>query len=123
METQTISTPRAKWGVRSNSPSPIAITSRDVTLLAHLASLRFLTAEQLGKLDGGSEQNVTRCLRALFDHGYVDQVGDPFVRRAYAITRKGARLLKEYGHLVDPSVRWSLKNQRAGARFIDHTLG
>jgi hypothetical protein len=59
METQTIPTSRAKWGVRSNSPSPIAITSRDVTLLAHLASLRFLTSEQLGKLDGGSEQNVT----------------------------------------------------------------
>src|SRR5260221_9097563 len=114
---------RAKWGVRSEAPSPIAITSRDLTLLAHLASLRFLTPEQLGKVDGGSEQNVTRCLRALFDHGYVDQVGDPFVRRAYAITRKGARLLEEHGHLVDPTVRWSLKNKRAGAQFIDHTLG
>ena len=123
METQTIPASRAKWGVRSASPRGIEITPRDVTLLAHLASLRFLTSEQLGRLDGGSEQNVTRCLRALFDHGYVDQVGDPFVRRAYAITRKGAHLLQEHGHLVDPTVRWSLKNKRAGGRFIDHTLG
>jgi len=123
METQTVLSSRAKWGVRSASPRGIELTPRDVTLLAHLASLRFLTSEQLGRLDGGSEQNVTRCLRALFDHGYVDQVGDPFVRRAYAITRKGAHLLQEHGHLVDPTVRWSLKNKRAGGRFIDHTLG
>jgi Replication-relaxation len=123
MDTLTPVKSRAKWGVRSAEPTPITITSRDLSLLAHLASLRFLTPEQLGKLDGGSEQNVTRCLRALFDHGYVDQVGDPFVKRAYAITRKGARLLNEHGHLVDPTVRWSLKNKRAGARFIDHTLG
>ncbi len=115
--------PRARWGIRVAEPPPIVITRRDVTLLAYLASLRFLTAEQLGNLDGGSEQNVTRCLRALFDHGYVDQVGQPFGRRAYAISRKGARLLREHGHLVDPSVRWSLKNKRAGARFIDHTIG
>jgi hypothetical protein len=47
---------------------------------------------------------------------------DPFVRRAYAITRKGAHLLQDHGHLVDPTVRWSLKNKRAGGRFIDHTL-
>jgi len=50
-------------------------------------------------------------------------VGDPFGRRAYGITRKGARLLNEHGHLVDPTLRYSLKNKRAGARFIDHTLG
>ncbi len=123
METQTVPTSRAKWGVRSASPRGIEITSRDVTLLAHLASLRFLTSEQLGRLDGGSEQNVTRCLRALFDHGYVDQVGDPFVRHVYAISRKGAHLLQEHGHLVDPTVRWTLKNKRAGGRFIEHTLG
>src|ERR1700682_4023629 len=123
METLVASRPRAKWGVRTAQPAPIVITKRDLGLLAHLAWLRFLTPEQLGTLDGGSEQNVTRCLRALFDHGYVDQVGEPFGKRAYAITRKGARLLNEHGHLVDPTVRWSLKNKRAGARFIDHTLG
>lgn len=114
---------RAKWGLRAATPAAITITQRDVTLLAHLASLRFLATEHLGKLDGGSEQNVTRCLRALFDHGFVDQVGNLFGRRAYAITRKGARLLREHGHMVDPTVRWSLKNQRSGGRFIDHTLG
>jgi hypothetical protein len=123
METQAIPASRAKWGIRSASPRGIEITPRDVTLLAHLASLRFLTSEQLGKLDGGSEQNVTRCLRALFDHGYVDQVGDPFVRHTYAITRRGSHLLQDHGYLVDPTVRWSLKNKRAGGRFIDHTLG
>lgn len=88
-----------------------------------MASLRFLTAAHLGRLDGGSEQDVIGCLRVLFEHGYVDQVGDPLVRRSYAITRKGTRLLQEHCHLVDPSVRWTVKNKCAGARFIDQTLG
>ncbi len=123
MDMLTVARSRSKWRVRSTAPAAITITPRDLNLLAHLAGLRFLAPEQLGKLDGGSEQNVTRCLRALFDHGYVDQVGDPFGRRAYGITRKGARLLNEHGHLVDPTLRYSLKNKRAGARFIDHTLG
>lgn len=118
----TLTRPRAKWGIRSPEPPPIIITQRDLNLLAHLAWLRFLTPEQLGTLDGGSEQGVSRCLRALFDHGFVDQLGDLFGRRAYALTRKGARLLNENGHLVDSRSRWSLRNKRAGAKFLQHTL-
>ena len=84
---------------------------------------RFLTAEQLAKLDGGSEQNVKRFyLRELFDLRLVDRVGDGFGQRAYAITAKGARLLREQGHRVPEDVRWSWNNKRAGARYIDHSI-
>jgi len=63
-------------------------------------------------LDGGSEQNVLRCLRALFDHGYLDRPlaqlaalpisgPRPFI---YALGRKTARALRENGHIVNAEI-------------------
>ena len=106
------------------------LTARDVTLLAHVARHRFLSSAHLCALDGGSPQNVLRCLRALFDHGYLDRPAAqkislsedgprPFV---YGLGKKGARALREHGGLIDIGVDWTEKNKRAGAIFIEHTL-
>jgi hypothetical protein len=106
------------------------LTARDVTLLAHVARHRFLSSAHLCALDGGSPQNVLRCLRALFDHGYLDRPAAqkislsedgprPFV---YGLGKKGARALREQGGLIDVGVDWTEKNKRAGAIFIEHTL-
>ncbi len=81
-------------------------------------------------LDGGSPQGVLRCLRVLYDHGYLDRPAAqklflledrprPFI---YALGKMGARVLREHGHRIDASVDWSEKNKRAGAVFIEHTL-
>ena len=107
------------------------LTSRDLTLLAHVARHRFLTSAHLAALDGGSPQGVLRCLRSLYDHGYLDRpkaqlatLRDegprPFV---YGIGQKGVRALREYGSRIDDQVDWSEKNKRSGAIFIAHTLG
>src|SRR5277367_2962296 len=101
--------PRAKLFRRSESPRGMELTARDLTLLAHVARHRFLSSAHLCALDGGSPQNVLRCLRALFDHGYLDRpaaqkVGlsedgpRPFV---YGLGKKGARALREQGDLID----------------------
>jgi hypothetical protein len=106
------------------------LTARDVTLLAHVARHRFLSSAHLCALDGGSPQNVLRCLRALFDHGYLDRPAAqkiglsedgprPFV---YGLGKKGARALREHGSLINIGVDWTEKNKRAGAIFIEHTL-
>ena len=106
------------------------LTARDLNLLAHVARHRFLSSAHLCALDGGSPQNVLRCLRALFDHGYLDRpaaqrVGlsedgpRPFV---YGLGKKGARALREHGDLIDDWRRLDRKNKRAGAIFIEHTL-
>jgi len=106
------------------------LTTRDVALLAHVARHRFLTSSHLALLDGGSPQGVLRCLRSLYDHGYLDrpkaqlatlhdQGPRPFV---YGLAQKGARALREYSHRIDTRVDWSEKNKRAGAIFLAHTL-
>jgi hypothetical protein len=106
------------------------LTTRDVALLAHVARHRFLTSTHLARLDTGSPQGVLRCLRSLYDHGYLDrpkaqlatlhdQGPRPFV---YGLGQKGARALREYGHRIDTRVDWSEKNKRAGAIFLAHTL-
>ncbi len=106
------------------------LTSRDLALLAHVARHRFLASTHFALLDGGSPQGVLRCLRSLYDHGYLDrpksqlatlhdQGPQPFV---YGLGQKGARALREYGHRIDNRVDWSDKNKRAGAIFLAHTL-
>ncbi len=115
---------------RSHKPRPIQITQRDIALLSHVSAHRFISSEQLAALDGGSEQNVRRCLKALFEHGYLDRPkaqlstlpitgARPFV---YGLTRKGARLLRDHGIEANISADWSENNKRAGNIFIDHTV-
>jgi hypothetical protein len=105
------------------------ITERDLHLLAQVGRHRFLSSAQLVALDGGSPQNVLRCLRALFDHGYLDRpksqlASMPLGPQAmvYGLAPKGARLLREHGHHLTGGGDWAEKNKRAGAVFLEHTL-
>lgn len=121
---------RSKRFVRSNRAAPMTLTPRDLKILANVARHRFLSTDHIARLDGGSEQNVSRCLRALFDHGYLDR---PIAQLAtlpitgprpmtYGLGKKGARLLHEVGYLVNGHGDWTEKNKRAGTIFIEHTL-
>jgi Replication-relaxation len=122
--------PRAKRFERRKTPPSFQFTSRDLSLLAHIARHRLVSSEHLGALDGGSEQNVLRSLRVLFDHGYVDR---PYAQLAhvpvtgprpmvYGLGRRGAQALREQGHRLPENTDWTERNKRAGAKFIEHTL-
>lgn len=121
---------RAKRFYRSEAPRPIKVTPRDINILARVAKHRMLSSDQLAVLDGGSEQNMRRCLRALFDHGYLDRPAAQLAQAAvtgpqpmvYGLTRKGARAVKEYQTLIDPELNWADKNRKAGSVFIAHTV-
>ena len=125
-----VSPKRAKRFYRSEAPRPMALTARDINLLAHVAKHRMLSSDQLALLDGGSAQNMRRCLRALFDHGYLDRPGAQLAQATitgpqpmvYGLTRKGARALREHETLIDPTLNWSDKNRKAGSVFIAHTV-
>jgi DNA-binding transcriptional ArsR family regulator len=123
MDTQTTFKARAKRLVRPKNPEPTGTPERALRLLAAVAQNRFCSTPQLAAFDGGSEQNVSRWLKALFQNGFLDRrrvsLSGPL---AYAITRKGAKLLREKGHLIDTTVDWTEKNKRAGGKFIEHTL-
>ena len=105
-------------------------TERDLQLLAHVGRHRFLSSTHLVALDGGSPQNVLRCLRALFDHGYLDRPKSQLASvplegpqpMVYGLAPKGARLLREHGHHLTGGGDWTEKNKRAGAVFLEHTL-
>lgn len=122
--------PRRKRFERSAAPAPMQLTERDLQLLAHVSRHRFLSSAQLAALDGGSPQNVLRCLRALYDHGYLDRPKaqlaalpiDGPAPMVYGLAPKGARALREYGHHLAGAGDWTEKNKRAGAIFIEHTL-
>ncbi len=115
--------PRAKRLVRPSEPKPTATPERALRLIAAVAQNRFLSTPQLTAIDGGSEQNVSRWLKALFQNGFLDRrrvsLTGPL---AYAITGKGAKLLREKGYLINTNVDWAEKNKRAGEKFIEHTL-
>lgn len=122
--------PRAKRFERRKIPPSFQLTNRDLSLLAHIARHRLVSSKHLAALDGGSEQNVLRSLRILFDHGYVDR---PYAQLAhvpitgprpmvYGLGRRGAQALREQGHRLSENTNWTERNKRAGAKFIEHTL-
>ena len=130
MPTAELTTPRRKRFERSAAPNPMQLTERDLQLLGHVGRHRFLSSAHLVALDGGSPQNVLRCLRALFDHGYLDRPKAQLASlplqgphaMVYGLAPKGARLLREHGHHLTGGGNWSEKNKRAGAVFLEHTL-
>lgn len=122
---------RAKRFERRDTPPNFQLTERDLALLAHVARHRFLSSKHLAALDGGSEQNLLRCLRVLFDHGYLDR---PYAQLAhvpatgprpmvYGLARRGAQALQDHRQQRAKSQSdWTERNKRAGAKFIEHTL-
>jgi len=126
----TVERPRARRFERRTLPAPFQLTDRDLAILSHVARHRFVSSEHLVALDGGSEQNLLRCLRVLFDHGYLDR---PHAQLAhlpitgpqpmvYGLGRRGAQALRAHGHGLHDGTDWTERNKRAGGSFIGHTL-
>src|SRR3990172_6704933 len=106
---ETMVRERRKFFERPEEPRPLRVTSRDIELLRNIARLRLASASQLAALDGGSAQNVSRALLALFENGYVErpvaQVASRLLYEGsrptiYCLTRKGASLLRQHGEEV-----------------------
>jgi len=127
-----VARPRGRLFARPEVPRPCRITPRDLGLLANLARLRLASGEQLAALDGGSEQNVSRALLALWEHDYVERLLGQVDRRLlysgsfpiiYGLTRPGAWLLRQHGYDVRRRLLYETdKQRRAGWRFIEHRV-
>jgi hypothetical protein len=123
---------RGRLFERPAQPRPLRITDRDLELLRNLEKLRLASAEQLAYLDGGSEQNVSRSLLALWEHAYIERVIGQVQSRLlykgsyptiYGLTRKGAWLLRSNGYEVRRRLLYEIDKQRnAGWRFIEHRV-
>jgi DNA-binding transcriptional ArsR family regulator len=129
---ETMVRERRKFFVRPEEPRALRITSRDIELLRNISRLRLTSAAQLAALDGGSAQNVSRSLLALFENGYVErpvaQVASRLLYEGsrptiYGLTRKGAALLRKHGEDVRRRLLDGIDKERgAGWRFIEHTV-
>lgn len=107
------------------------ITARDLALLGNVARFRLISTAQLAALDGGSAQNVSRALLALWENGYVERPEAQIASRLlyegsrptiYGLTRKGAGLLRDHGFNVRRRLLDGIDKERgAGWRFIEHT--
>jgi hypothetical protein len=94
--------------------------------------LRLASGEQLAALDGGSGQNVSRSLLALWENGYVERLLGQAEKRIlykgsfpliYGLTRPGAWLLRKHGYHVRRRLLYETDKQRsAGWRFIEHRV-
>jgi len=129
---ETLVRERRRFFERPEEPRALRITPRDIQLLRNIARLRLTSAAQLAALDGGSAQNVSRALLALFENGYVErpvaQVASRLLYEGsrptiYGLTRKGAALLRKHGEDVRRRLLDGIDKERgAGWRFIEHTV-
>ena len=123
---------RRRFFERPEEPRSMRITPRDIELLRNISRLRLTSAAQLAALDGGSAQNVSRALLALFENSYVErpvaQVASRLLYEGsrptiYGLTRRGATLLRKHGEDVRRRLLDGIDKERgAGWRFIEHTV-
>jgi hypothetical protein len=129
---ETVARERGRLFERPAQPRPLRIRDRDLALLQNLERLRLASATQLAALDGGSEQNVSRSLLALWENEFVERVIGQVESRLlykgsyptiYGLTRKGAWLLRKNGYAVRRRLLYEIDKQRdAGWRFIEHRV-
>ena len=112
MGTTEIATGRvgSKRFVRPTVLPDFNLTSRALSLLAHIAKHRLISSDDLALLDGGSAQNTKRALRVLWANRYILRPTAQLKTIAltgpqplvYGLSNRGARLLRDHGHLIDP---------------------
>jgi hypothetical protein len=125
--------PPLKRMTRPETLPGFRITPRIIAMLRAVAHYRFLTSDQIARLDGGSPQRVVRLLQLCFYHGLLDRPSNQHAQLAaffddgnrpmvYGLSRKGANVLAEAGLAVAGDRQWSSRNRSATMAFLAHTI-
>lgn len=97
------------------------ITDRDIALLTAIARFRFLTSEQVHRIDAGSARGVRNRLLLLTRAGHLVRIQSHVTAAfAYGLGNLGARLLAERGYAMNHRLDWADKNERTQF-FLEHT--
>jgi DNA-binding Lrp family transcriptional regulator len=115
---------------RATTVAPTQLTERDRQIIRLVHQHRFLRSHQIIALLGGSPQQVSRRLKLLYHHGYLERPraqlqyyergGSKSI--AYCLGNKGGALLKqELGIAVHPD-SWDEKNHVIGRVYFEHAL-
>lgn len=106
------------------------LTERDREIIRLVHRHRFLRSHQIMALLGDSPQQLSRRLKLLYHHGYLERPraqlqyyergGSKSI--AYGLGNKGGTLLKhELGIAMRP-VSWGEKNRSVGRKYLEHAL-
>lgn len=119
------------WWQRRRDPPSFRLQERDIEIIRAVFMHRFVQPAHLHALFAGSEENLARRCRLLWQHFYLER---PIAARplkvlteeiVYGLGKKGAALLQH----LDPKLRvadldWTPPPERQiGWPFIDHQLG
>ncbi|HXG37042.1 MAG TPA: replication-relaxation family protein [Dehalococcoidia bacterium] len=115
---------------RAGSPPRMRLTDRDVKVVHWVQEMRFLTREQIQRLEF-SPASVSYCKRRLsllFHNGYVERrfipTPDSFgsTRAVYCLAARGAQLLRQELKLHPNQLEWRPKDRQRELYFLQHTL-
>jgi hypothetical protein len=115
---------------RASNPPPMQLTARDIRIVLAVHEMRFLTREQVQRLEfsPSTASYCKRRLALLFHHGYLDRKFIPApgslgsTRAIYCLTPKGAALV---AHELGVGVRaldWRPRDNERELYFLQHTL-
>jgi len=116
---------------KAKTPPPMRLTDRDRRIIEAVYQLRFLTRDQIKKLEfeEGSMTACQRRLSLLFHNDYLSAVHKPMQtgygssKRVYCLSKRGASLISHlYGEKEAGLAKWSSKKNRVEHFFIEHTL-
>ena len=98
------------------------ITDRDLSILQAIGRYRFLNADLVRRIVGGSGRGVRNRLRMLSTHAYLVRLATIVTEPvAYGLANKGARLLAGRGADINHRLDWAVKNDTSHY-FLAHTL-
>lgn len=115
---------------RAPTVAPMQLTERDREITRLVCRHRFLRSSQIVALMGGSPQQLSRRLKLLYHHGYMERPraqlqyyergGSKSI--AYGLGNKGGTLLKEDLGIAVRPVSWGEKNRSVGRIYLEHAL-
>lgn len=115
---------------RAESPPPMQLTDRDLRILRLIADFRYMTREQVEKLEfsPSTASYCKRRLMLLYQHGYLDRRFLPLrsafgaARAYYTLDRRGAFVLAEVFELPRWQIDWRPRDGRREPLYMEHTL-
>lgn len=115
---------------RASVPPPMQLTTRDIRIVRWVHEMRFLTREQVQRLEfaPSTASYCKRRLALLFHHGYLDRRFIPAAgslgstRAIYCLTSKGTRLVAHELKTDVGSLDWRPRDSHREVYFLRHTL-
>lgn len=115
---------------RADTPPPMQLTDRDLRVLKLVADFRYMTREQVEKLEfsPSTTSYCKRRLSLLYHNGYLQRRFLPLrqafgaARAYYTLDGRGADIVSQVLELPRSQLDWRPRDGRREALYMEHTL-